>query len=479
MNQPVNPQMNPQMNLQNPPPYIPPRPAGNGGKKKGNGCLIAVLVAVVVLIGGCALIGGLASSLLGGSSSSSSKKSEKREERTEDTSTSSSKEELDTTEGFSSEGVTSNDDIPFVNPEKPFLGTDVEDVLSEETINEYMAYFEPADDEFDGKYANDHNDPSDIGLPYVTVMDSCAYEKVFGKADVTLADIQDALNRNNNISQYYKDFIYEYAKDIRELYPNANLSVLHYNLDTLIIDEVTPSELEMETLSDGGAAACYIAEDNRICVLEGTDFSKESEEYIILAHELTHAARRIIREFEDGSSLRTKYWPDLKFGYFIEEAVITNEMYKLQGLDRKSIYYPVFCGYLRIIQDCTGYDGEDYFNHSVNELVEAMDEYMGDENYAYQILARIDAQATLKYESRRVDPVDFYDMRPLYEYLVRMYCKKYITEGMTKEEAEEVFNAFYEEVAFESTPTVRDTYEMYPERFRPAFDAYLEEVGIQ
>ena len=74
--------------------------------------------------------------------------------------------------------------------------------------------------------------------------------------------------------------------------------------------------------------------------------------------------------------------------------------------------------------------------------------------------------------------VDFYDFQPVYEYLAKMYFKKYITEDMTYEEAEAVFDAFYEEITFDLENMTR-TYTIDENTFMPTFEAYVEAAGIE
>lgn len=360
--------------------------------------------------------------------------------------------------------------------EEAYNGSGVPDEITQELLDKYMEEFEPADDEEDYKFAMDYQGYDVIG--FFCCRDEKGYKTFFGFEDVTLLDIKEALDKNTTISQTYKAFIYQYAVDVRERYPDANLSVLYTNLPTLIVDEVTPSELAHETVSlVGDTGACYIAEENRICVLEDFDLS-ESDNYIILTHELTHAARKYRYEEQTGDDRITRqacfYTSNL--GYYAEEAIITNLAYELEGKGNRATFYPMLCNYYRIILDCIDYTYADYYNHDALYLVDKMDEFMGDDKYAWQIMARIDAQMDLRYNN--YGDVDFYDFQPVYEYLAKMYFKKYITEDMTYEEAEAVFDAFYEEITFDLENMTR-TYTIDENTFMPTFEAYVEATGIQ
>ena len=361
-----------------------------------------------------------------------------------------------------------------IDRDNAFKGSGVPDVLAEETMEKYRKNLAPADDEHDFLYATDFQDLYLIKL--YKCRDSSAYPHILGYGDVTLDQIQQALDANENISPEYREFIYQFACDLRALYPECNLAVLHHNLQTLVIDELTQNQINIETLSMD-SAACYLRYENRICVAEDLDLSRESDDYIILAHELCHAARSLQLRTESNTEydIDIGFYDDYKMGTYAEEGVITNIAYELQGLGNKAIFYPVLASYYRIIGQCIDYSGEDFFNHGVNYLIRQMDAFMGD-GQAWQIVARIDAQMALRYTPYQ--SVDFRDFQPVYDYLARMYFKKFIQPDMTREQAEDVFDAFYEDISFHFENLNRP-YDIDRNTFIPEFDRYLAEVGIR
>ena len=353
-----------------------------------------------------------------------------------------------------------------------YNGTGIPEEISQEVLDSYLKYLAPADDEFDYMFATDYQGPDMIGYSYAR--DSKCYEAVIGYRDATLEEIQLVINNNNNIPEKYKDFVYTFLCELKEKYPSLNLAIFKHNLSTLIIDEVTPAELSIETLSTS-SAACYIGRENRICVLNDLDLSRESDDYIILTHELCHAGRSTSFENSEGGITQIDFRDTMYMGYYAEEAIITNLVTEMQGIEDRAVYYPILTNYYRIISECTGYTYEDFFNHGANYLIYKMDEFMGDEQYAYQIVAMIDAQMTLRY-SPHIE-VDFHEFQPVYEYLAEMYFKKYITSDMSYQEAEEIFNNFYYEITY-GMETMNRKYTFNEDTFRPTFDSYLKEMGI-
>lgn len=353
-----------------------------------------------------------------------------------------------------------------------YNGTGVPDSLSDEILAGYLEYLAPADDEFDYKYRSDYQFYELVKIE--KTLDSSSYEQVFGHQNVSLDQIKMALDENPNISETYKDFIYQYAKDLRNLYPNINLTVLHKNLSTLQIEELTENQMMDETLSMD-SVACYLKQENRICVLPNLDLNKDSDDYIIFVHELSHAARTTQFENSDGVKVYAKFFDYYKMGTYAEEAIITNLAYELQGLGKRAEYYPFQSSLYRIITDCINYTPEDFFDHGVTYLIEKMDNFMGDDQYAFQIVAMIDAQASLRYTPYA--DVDYHEFLPLYEYVAEMYFKKYITADMLYEDAVSVFEEFYTNITHQFDDMNRK-YDIDESTFLPTFEEYISELGI-
>ena len=359
------------------------------------------------------------------------------------------------------------------------IGSNVgETPMSEEELAiahaKYQEYLEPADDEIDFMFASDYKFLNFIKT--YKCYDSCSYETILGiKNKISIDDIKAVLKTNNKINQEYKDFIIQYATDWLSLYPESDFRLFYHNLKTLEIKVCTENEMMLNTLTTG-AAACYLKNENTICLLEGTDFSRDSDNYIILAHELTHCARSAIFKNGEGYEIFVDFHEKYNMGTYAEEGIITNIAYEMQGLGNRADFYPFQSSCYRIIMDCTGYDGDDFMNHSVNYLTKVMDDYMGDEQYAYYIVALIDSISIKKYESYKT--VDFTNYQDLYDYMTKMYMKKYLKADMSSEEAEQVFNDFCDNI-MHNFETMNRKYAITRDSFEPAFKQCKEELGIK
>ena len=343
-----------------------------------------------------------------------------------------------------------------------------------EVHKKYQEYLKPADDDVDFMFASDYAFFNLIKV--YRCYDSCSYETILGIKDkVTLEDIKNVLKTNNKISQEYKDFIIQYVKDWLSLYPDSDFRLLYHNLKTLQIKVCTENEMMTTTLSTG-AAACYVSAENTIYLLEGSDFSRESDNYIILTHELTHCARSAMFKNADGYEISVDYHEKYNMGTYAEEGIITDIVYEMQGLNKRADFYPFQSSCYRIIMDCTGYDGNDFMNHSVNYLMKVMDDYMGDEQYAYYIIALIDSISIKKYESYKT--VDFTNYQDLCDYMTRMYMKKYLKADMSNKEAEKVFDDFCANI-MHNFEIMNRKYDITRDNFVPAFEQCKKDLGIK
>lgn len=348
-----------------------------------------------------------------------------------------------------------------------------EEETPEQIDQRYLDYIKPADDELDYLFESDYRALPLVKLYYAR--DAKAYGELLGiDKKITVEDIKKILKTNDKISDEYKDFIIQYAEDFLRLYPESDFRVFYHNLKTLEIKVVSEEEMMKETVSLD-SAACYLRKENQILLLDGLDFSRESDNYIILAHELTHCARSTVFKDEEGNERKTGYYEYYLMGTYAEEGIITNIVYEMQGLGKRADFYPLQSSFYRIIMDCTGYSGSDFMNHSVNYLIKMMDDYMGDTQYAYKIVALIDSISSWKYTPYQ--DVDYENYQELCDYITKMYMKKYLNADMDKQEAETVYSDFISNVThyFDKMKT---PYEITADNFRPAFENCLKELNI-
>ncbi len=125
----------------------------------------------------------------------------------------------------------------------------------------------------------------------------------------------------------------------KETDDDRDFLTFHHNLETMKIEICTKDEMMFKAVSVDAAACCKRSQ-NTVYVLEGINFKKDSDDYIILAHELPNAARNTNRFMDmDGYRTSVSFMNEQNVGLYVEEALITDFCYELQGLGRKSNFY--------------------------------------------------------------------------------------------------------------------------------------------
>ncbi len=346
---------------------------------------------------------------------------------------------------------------------------------SEDYFAEYQA---PADDEYDYKWANDHY-YGQIGH-LRKVLDAGGYEVAFGYPKPSYDQLCEAIDQNPGIGDKYAPYFKEYIQRWLTLYPETDFSNFLYNLKTLEVNECTKDEIKWAAIS-ADALACYRQMDNAIYINKDIDLSSRSnDDYIILGHELWHAARNG-RHTIGGDNVSVSFYEGIRFGLYEDEALDTYFMYEIQGENKRSVFYTLSSNYFRIIMDGIKdtYTGSDYMNHSINYLAEKMDQYMEGTEYAGKALytlSLIDGEMDLHYDTDT--EVTLEDLKSLFGYMATMYCRKYLKEGMSAKEAEQVFEDFMFEITWHFEGLRNPYEEITPEAFRPFFEQCCENLGI-
>ena len=377
--------------------------------------------------------------------------------------------------GYGNDSNSTSDDSDKNKSNSENLPTD-NDKKVEKFYQAYKQFLKSANDTNDSKWANDY-DSNDIAKSTV-ILDSKAYESVFGYQKPTLDELKTAVNQNQNISQKYKNHMINFLTKWLAKYPDTDFTVLKHNLKTLVLKEVTSESMMWNALSPN-AVACYRPNENEIYVNVNIDLSDEgNDDTIVFWHEFCHAARTT-RTKINGYNVRTASYPEDNFGLYYDEAVMTYFVYQVQGRGNTSQFYKMASNYYRIIIECLGegtFTGADYFNHQINYFAEKMDQYMGDTDYALHILSLIDVQMNTHYKKYMNFKIT--DFSELYDYITRMYLMKNLKPNASREEAETVFNQLMKEL----TTNLKNIKHDYPgieeASFRPHFEKYCSEHGI-
>ncbi|WP_031547548.1 hypothetical protein [Oribacterium sp. FC2011] len=376
---------------------------------------------------------------------------------------------------------TSTGDTVSDNKEVVILGTGAStehwDEATDPIAQKSLALLLPADDEYDFKWANDH-ESSEI-IKFIYARDAKANEEIFGYPKPTEQELYAVLESNNNISSKYKEFIRDFIHKFLTLYPETDFSVFKHNLETLVVDELTEREIQMKAMSFG-TVACYLNNENTICVRQDNEaMDTTTNDYVVLTHELMHACRICRSKDINGKQVNVKFYDDSDMGLYEDEALITQFAYEMQGLGNKSIYYTFQTNIYRQMLDGMDYDGADYMNHSVNYFIEKLQEKFdktGVEIPAYHFVNLVDAYATIHYKD--YDEPAYNSFEDMFKAITVNYTTTHLTPDMTYEETEKEWNAFWDDIYFHVAELSTPYPELNQECFRPYWDEQVQKLGI-
>lgn len=340
---------------------------------------------------------------------------------------------------------------------------------TEAQVIEYISLDEETKDVDKGLQVDTYLESDSPKYKYIYDMDYL--NKVFNYDNVSIDEVKDVIKNNDKISDKYKNLLYSYCDALINKYPNIELRVFYENLKTLEIVECNKEELATYSLSNI-SYGCYNRNENKIYVLEGYDYQYGTWAYQVIFHEISHCLRT--RKTNDGEEEIKIQAEGKNFSNTItNEALNSLFAVSLFDYEEKNVAYQLQSNYFSIMLDVMdNYKLDDYVQHSLSYFAKALDDFNGNENYATCILELIQMQyKDYHSDSLTLEQRSYY---PIYDYLCDMYFNKYITEGMSLEEAREIYNRLIEKVTYQ----VPYEYNIDLNRFSKNFDDYCYLKGI-
>lgn len=264
--------------------------------------------------------------------------------------------------------------------------------------------------------------------------------------DATYADCREVLAANEGISSDFKPMLEDYLVRLESHYPDLPLQVLHHNLKTLTVQELSGMDFIIKSMS-ADSLGCYRQDENAIYIPEGTVYKEGEFGFQALIHEFSHATRDMIgKGDEDGYGA---HFMELGSDCLLNEAMNSVFSCTLLNYYEWDIAYQIPSNYLRIMLECMdNYEVEDYFRHSESWFYDKLDEATGYTNYGRVIWKLISLQRNdWKSEKIEIPPEEYY---PIYDYLCDLYFAKYITDDMTEEERNAVADGLVEKAFYDA-----------------------------
>ncbi len=341
-----------------------------------------------------------------------------------------------------------------------------DDLISENTVLEYVSTENSLNNEDD--FSVDTYKEGNI-LNYLYIYDMDYLDKVFEAHKVTKDELFTIVNLNNDISQTYKELLYEYIEAVMNKYPDVELRVFRENLKTLKIYEYSEEDL-LAKLGNSSYTGTYSKTENAIYVLKDKKYEKGSWDYQVIFHELSHCLRTGMYKDDTDRDIQIDFESRNYRNSVTTEAL--NSLFAVSLFENDGeVAYQLQSNYFKVMLECTdNYNLADYVNHSQSYFVQKLDE--NNEGKATVILDLMEMQYNDYYSPEiEVDQSEYY---PIYDYLCDMYFKKYISSDFTYEEAYNIAGELLDKVTY----NVPIDYNIDYSRFYDNLEKYCENIHI-
>lgn len=305
----------------------------------------------------------------------------------------------------------------------------------------------------------------------ILIFDSEYLDMVLDYDTVSLEDLKKVINSNSKISATFKPLLYEYCEAVTKK-EGVELRVLYENLKTLEVVECSQGELLAHTLSFD-SYGCYIRTENKIYVLKNHEYKKGTWDYQVIFHELSHALRTGMWDI-DGTDVRVQVEGFNYDNTITAEALNSIFTVNLFDYKERDVAYQLQSNYHQVFLECMdNYDIVDYTKHPLSYYAKKLDEFTGKDNYATVMFELIDMQyKDFHSTSIETEQSSYY---PLYDYIMEMYFKKYITSNMSYEDAVRVKDELLDKILYD----VPEEYNIDTNYFQEYLDKYCNQLGIE
>lgn len=298
-------------------------------------------------------------------------------------------------------------------------------------------------------------------------LDSYLHNK---KSDVTIDTIKKNIESNSKINDRFKKLLYTYCDYLISEYPDIDLRIFNYNLQTLEVVEGDKWDLLSASLS-ADSYGCYRKDENKIYVIKDYEYTPGTWEYQVIMHEFSHVLRCGWWNV-DNKDIKVSFEDSDFFGATIEEAMNSIFTIKMYDKEEQDIAYQLQSNYLQLIlENMDNYKLSDYVNHNISYFEKKLNEYNQNED-AVKILALIETQYKDYHDdSIEIEQKEFY---PIYDYIANMVYKNNLYTGMSYDDAKNVCDYMISRMTFD----VPAEYNIDIDHIYQYFNEYCNSLGI-
>lgn len=336
-------------------------------------------------------------------------------------------------------------------------------------INVFEGYRVPENTFTDRTVKDDYYHMRDNDIE-IDIYNLIALDKLLGKKNVTLSDIEEAVRFNPRIPPEFKEKFIEFADTMMSFYPGIDMRLFYENMKDIEVREPTEEEKE----KNGNVVAWYHDRFNIMYLSDLSDFSEGSEGIMILRHELGHTIS-LGKISHDYKRLYCDYANQEVGNNVREAACVILTTYPWQDrYDTEDLGFPLISNELRMILEATpGFDVRMLAIENVDGLIRFLDERLDNEISARDLMRLLEDQTNSYYRlaETKYTP-DEYDK--IYAYIADTYITNVLYPGMPYEEMMEI----YEYLDYHLTKCLDRTDLVNTSVIRERFEKYWNENNI-
>ncbi len=306
----------------------------------------------------------------------------------------------------------------------------------------------------------------------VDIYDSTALNKFLGEKDITINDINSAVDNNTNLNDDLKSVIKEFAQTMMTTYPSIDMRLFYENVKRLSVVYETQEAID----DHGDMIAWFNYEYGQIHVNENINLSPGSYDLMVLRHEICHMI-----------SLGFLYENDQKivcitknggYGEYLQEAIdvyLSSKPYENE-YNFTDFGYGTCANELEVIIDAIpNFDISVLANQDVYNIANYLDKVNPNDVSASRFIDLMDMQTIAFYNMNNLQ-VENTEFKDLYRYIANTYLNYVVTPDMSAEEIENIKNNLVNELNRNLGYSVNVTY--YDE-ITNTFNEYMEKNNIE
>ncbi len=306
----------------------------------------------------------------------------------------------------------------------------------------------------------------------VDIYDSVALNKFLGEKDISIVDINNAVDNNDSLDPELKSVIKDFADQMIKTYPSIDMRLFYENVKRLNVVYETQESIN----NHGYVSAWYNYEFGEIHINKDINLSKGSYDLMVLRHELGHMiSLGILKENDQKIVSLIK---NGAYGEYLQESIdviLSSKPFESE-YSFTDFGYGINTNELEAVLDVIpNVDYSILANQDVYNIAEYLDTVNPNEISALRFIDLMDMQTICYYNinSLQMENTEF---KELYRYIANTYLNNVVTSDMSYDEIinikDNLINDLNKNISYVNNVT-------YYDEINNAFNDYMVENNIE